>query len=73
MAFTLKRDVYCHEIINPPKQNRGSDIDLILTKSNNLIILERIFSSPRDRTFVTNIQWRYLILHQLVLPVAMKM
>jgi hypothetical protein len=53
MTYTLKRLVYCHDIINPPKQDRGSDINLILTQSNNQIILKRIQKAYSDRTFVT--------------------
>lgn len=53
MTSALKRLVYCHDIVNPPKQDRGSDINLILTQPNNQIILKRIQKSSIDRTFVT--------------------
>jgi hypothetical protein len=53
MTSALKRLVYCHDIVNPPKQDRGNDINLILTRPNNQIILKRIQRSYIDRTFVT--------------------
>jgi hypothetical protein len=31
--FTLKRDVYCHDILNPPTENRRNEITINLTGS----------------------------------------
>lgn len=41
MNHTFQRDIYCHQLVNPPTHDRSCDINLQLSKSEGFIDLER--------------------------------
>lgn len=51
MTFILNTLIYYHDIINPPKHDRGSDIELVLANSN--LISLRDVRADSSRRFVT--------------------
>jgi hypothetical protein len=61
MNHIFQRDIYCHQLINPPAYDRSCDIDLQLSKSEGLIDLEKnIYHHPNRY-----IQLEYLIFNNL--------
>lgn len=51
MNHILQRDIYCHQLVNPPTYDRSCDIDLRLSKSEGLIDLERRHLSSSQSTY----------------------
>jgi hypothetical protein len=51
MNHIYRRDIYCHQVINPPAYDRSCDINLQLSKSEGLIDLERKHRSSSQSTY----------------------
>jgi hypothetical protein len=55
MNHTFQRDIYCHQLVNPPTHDRSCDINLQLSKSEGLIDLERRRLSSSQSIYSTRI------------------
>lgn len=59
MNHIFQRDIYCHQLVNPPAYDRSCDINLQLLKSEGLIDLERKNLSSSQSTYsirISNIE-----------------
>jgi hypothetical protein len=59
MNYIFQRDIYCHQLINPPAHDRSCNIDLQLSKSDGLIEFERKYLTSSESVYsirLSNIQ-----------------
>jgi TPP-dependent 2-oxoacid decarboxylase len=59
MNYIFQRDIYCHQLINPPAHDRRCNIDLQLSKSDGLIEFERKYLTSSESVYsirLSNIQ-----------------